>query len=247
LSIACQRNNIRFIELLLVYGAHFDKVMDQIPKGSWPCVYNPLSRSITLGHMGVVDVLLSLMSNAEYAKSWLSDALYQSFCSGKTHITKLLLDYGATFDYLSSAQPRVPFRYYTSVPLNDMDLLFHYPVLSTAHLFEKPPLLHAAKLQRMTDCSKLLDSGIYIMSTDEQGLTALHASAGNADSRLSALLIRRGADPNARDSFGVTPLMDAVFYGHEEVVYLLLYNGADPNVTISTSRKTRHDQCNGQR
>jgi hypothetical protein len=44
------------------------------------------------------------------------------------------------------------------------------------------------------------------------------------------LLIERGADVNAKDKDGRTPLHSAAFYGHVEVVRLLLEHGADPNI-----------------
>jgi ankyrin repeat protein len=44
--------------------------------------------------------------------------------------------------------------------------------------------------------------------------------------RLVALLISAGADPNAADSFGNTPLMTAAWAGSAESVRLLLEAGA---------------------
>ncbi|MGC4043949.1 MAG: ankyrin repeat domain-containing protein, partial [Armatimonas sp.] len=41
-------------------------------------------------------------------------------------------------------------------------------------------------------------------------------------------LLDRGADVNARDESGMTPLMSAVFIGHIRTIQLLLERGADP-------------------
>ncbi|CAD5120790.1 DgyrCDS9349 [Dimorphilus gyrociliatus] len=40
-------------------------------------------------------------------------------------------------------------------------------------------------------------------------------------------LIERGANVNACDSHGITPLLSAIYEGHKECVELLLSNGAD--------------------
>jgi ankyrin repeat protein len=43
-------------------------------------------------------------------------------------------------------------------------------------------------------------------------------------------LLKEGADVNAKDEFGWTPLHGAAILGHIEVVKLLLEHGADPNI-----------------
>jgi ankyrin repeat protein len=54
------------------------------------------------------------------------------------------------------------------------------------------------------------------------------AQRGDADSVRE--LLDGGANINAVDDMGSTPLMDAVFAGHKEVVKLLLERGADANI-----------------
>ena len=44
------------------------------------------------------------------------------------------------------------------------------------------------------------------------------------------LLLRNGADPNAKDNWHFTPLMEAAIKAKIEVCIVLLQNGADPNV-----------------
>jgi ankyrin repeat protein len=43
-------------------------------------------------------------------------------------------------------------------------------------------------------------------------------------------LLKEGADVNAKDEFGWTPLHGAAILGHIEVVKLLLEHGADPDI-----------------
>ena len=56
------------------------------------------------------------------------------------------------------------------------------------------------------------------------------AIRANDLARLQALL-KQGADANAKDARGVTPLMQAAIVGSPEAMKLLLDNGADPNLT----------------
>ncbi|XP_036378498.1 fibronectin type 3 and ankyrin repeat domains protein 1 isoform X2 [Megalops cyprinoides] len=58
----------------------------------------------------------------------------------------------------------------------------------------------------------------------------MRVSAVSGNPAVASLLIRAGADVNARDKDGKTPLMVAVLNNHEPLVQLLLGNGADPHV-----------------
>jgi ankyrin repeat protein len=58
---------------------------------------------------------------------------------------------------------------------------------------------------------------------------SLVAAAAEGDTERVAALLRAGADPNAADRDGTTPLYQAAVQGDREVVGLLLEAGADPN------------------
>ena len=84
---------------------------------------------------------------------------------------------------------------------------------------------HVAKVRTLLR-SKMLDVNIrhgYLL------YTSLHKAALKGHRAVVHLLLNRGADPNARDTYGETPLQNAAFYGHKDVVKLLLDGGADPN------------------
>lgn len=58
-----------------------------------------------------------------------------------------------------------------------------------------------------------------------QSLLQAASRAGSAD--LTAYLVRRGLDLNSTDDQGATPLMDAITFGYDGIVSLLLDAGAD--------------------
>lgn len=62
------------------------------------------------------------------------------------------------------------------------------------------------------------------------GLTTLHLAAGEEHPNLVRLLLERGADANARDVNGRTPLMESCLWGRLDNVRILLQYGADKNI-----------------
>jgi uncharacterized protein len=76
----------------------------------------------------------------------------------------------------------------------------------------------------------LLNTGLSVRAVEpNRRVTALHNAAANGHSRLCKLLIEQGADVNAKDINGFTPLINAVYAGQNETMRLLLENKADSN------------------
>jgi ankyrin repeat protein len=93
------------------------------------------------------------------------------------------------------------------------------------------PLVTAAYADSPEAVKLMLAHGANVKLADGTRLTALHAWAGlDHESEVGQLLLAAGADPNAKDNFGVTPLFFAASAGLTETIKLLLAHGADPNV-----------------
>ncbi|ESO86950.1 hypothetical protein LOTGIDRAFT_128209 [Lottia gigantea] len=61
------------------------------------------------------------------------------------------------------------------------------------------------------------------------GRKLIHFAADYGQPEMIEFLVHKGADVNALDSHGITPLCAAVFEGHVKCVKILLEKGADKN------------------
>ena len=75
----------------------------------------------------------------------------------------------------------------------------------------------------------LLERGadVAVPARNEMKVQPLHAAVASRNREPVAMLLDRGADPNARQQIGYTPLMGAAGAGKEDLVDLLLAHGAE--------------------
>lgn len=93
-------------------------------------------------------------------------------------------------------------------------------------------LMNAAHGGNLDVVEILLAAGAEVDAKDELGWTALMKACFNADldrgfPEIVARLLAAGADPNARITYGIRPLMLAASYGEAAVCEALLAGGAD--------------------
>jgi hypothetical protein len=94
---------------------------------------------------------------------------------------------------------------------------------------QEDALLKAVRAGDVAAVKSLLDSGVTADAKYRYDRTALSFAADRGHREIAALLIAKGADVNAKDTYyGITPLEMAAQNGHAEVVVLLLEKGAEP-------------------
>lgn len=106
-------------------------------------------------------------------------------------------------------------------------------------------LMGAARGESLDVIRLLISRGGQAALADKRGYTALHWSVaqapGNPAKQVECMraLIEAGADPNARNEEGITPLMDAAWFGCQHAVQELLRRGADPLLLNGKHRTAR--------
>lgn len=109
------------------------------------------------------------------------------------------------------------------------------PTQSPDHLYVDPPLIAAVKqytsFEEGVKFVKVLDASPNINSIrDKDGKSPLHWAVITRQQDYTAILLRRGTNPNARDLRGWTPLMYATKQGDIMIMLSLILGGADPNL-----------------
>lgn len=104
------------------------------------------------------------------------------------------------------------------------------------------PLGLAAFFGKATTTRLLLDGGAEVsaVARNYMKVQPLHAAVAGRSVEVVALLLERGADPNARQQVGYTPLMGAAAGGREDIADLLLRHGADPALVSEDGKTAAH-------
>jgi hypothetical protein len=76
--------------------------------------------------------------------------------------------------------------------------------------------------------SSMMNNGVDIHIRSRDGLTNLHFAVDNENIFFCKHLIRDGMDIGTRDMWGMSPLLESVYYGHAEALKLLLANSTSP-------------------
>lgn len=100
------------------------------------------------------------------------------------------------------------------------------------------PLSLAAFFAPASAVGRLLDAGADVgtASGNAMQVQALHAAVASRNVEAVRLLLDHGADPNARQQVGYTPLMGAAGSGREDLVDLLLAHEADPAIAAEDGK-----------
>lgn len=84
-------------------------------------------------------------------------------------------------------------------------------------------LWKACRTGDLATVRQLLDSGLSVNTNFGAGVTPIGAAAARGQAEVIQLLLERGANPNVRDdTFKLTPLATAFFFGQPKVIPLLL-------------------------
>lgn len=243
------------VELLLQGGADINA----------RCLRNksPLDLATAFGREAVVRKLVE--SGASVQNRSINRAMRRAVASGCEYEAQLYLDNGVDPDNWTADSSEINLLHlaYISRKEGVMKLLLERGADPNA-LHQGQSILHkAARDDRPASIDVLLNGGTDIelpcsclnyaafRGNAVTGQTALHIAAARETTSCAELLLKNGANPNARDSHGKTPLHTAAQLLHSkesfdtvlqrDTVGLLLDNGADINARGADGMTVLHE------
>jgi ankyrin repeat protein len=227
LHIAILRKDLPMVELLLSYKIK-DGFCSEIVNSGQRSGQKPLHYAAIAGNAEIVALLLDHGARINAEDDEHKTALVYAQESGNQEIVDILAKRGgARVDYEREAME--------AIERDDGSRLEE--LLAQKLLDSKAPdaqLLHcAAGAGNVAIAQMLLLQGAKIDAMGNEG-TPLHYAANRRQVEMVRFLVSKGANPNAKDKWGVEPLGWAVSGDKTEVVRVLLELGANPNTLAST-------------
>ena len=214
----------------------------------------PLFAAVRRGHKEIAELLIAkgVDVNAKGVMiGW--TPLHEAAFNGRKEIAELLIAKGAN---VNAKREKIMFLYMNDVQIAagedadakenfgptplDFAIAENHPEI--ADLLRKhggktgeelPPatLFEAVNRVDLQGIKDLLAKGVDVNVKDMNGGTPLHGAAFNGRKEIAELLVAKGANVNAKNSFvGMAPLHYAAQQRHKETAELLIGNGADVNV-----------------
>lgn len=120
---------------------------------------------------------------------------------------------------------------------NDVDEAIAAGMLNGVSPEDVEDIFSLARHNRADDIERLLDRGIPINVRDKFGNTVLTIASQNGNKRVAKVVLRRGADINARNLKGNTPLHYCYHYGYgDSLGQYLISKGADINARSNSGK-----------
>jgi ankyrin repeat protein len=190
---------------------------------------SPLGRA---AYRGDPDILRSILQSGSNPS--MSDALSQAATAGNLDAVKMLIESGANPNArLSKADPPLVAAASSGIPAVVEEILNYHPDISARGVENRTALIaavdagvwiesHKQQVDRLSVVRLLLSAGATVDARDDKGSTALIKNAW--DPEIAAILLQHGADINASNKEGWTPLFSA---SSADLVCFLLQHGAN--------------------
>ncbi|KAL8744249.1 MAG: hypothetical protein Q9184_008020, partial [Pyrenodesmia sp. 2 TL-2023] len=221
---------LKVVEFLIAKGASLELKDENDTR--------PIAVAAKEGSQAIVECLFDRGANIGATASHEWTPLICSAISGRTETARWLLDHGAkTSEFNDAKKTALHFAAWWGHS-EVLDLLISNSLSSTidhqAYIRETPLHLSATRPERSESCGQcaklLLQAGAKTEIRDKLGLTALHVAAQYGSVEVAKELLASGADVEAKRIPGnqARPLHQAKYFGHPQVVELLLQALADP-------------------
>ena len=200
----------------------------------------PLHIAAISGHSGIVSYLVANKASLAVQDSSGSTPLHEAVRYGRADIVKTLLDGGADIN-AKDRLGKTPIL--LIIPKPAQKQIYQILIERKADVVAKDSFgdtpLHNATLNSSDEeiLSMLIDSGASCNERNKQGVTPLAIAVERADAAQIKFFAKQGADINAFDNKGLTPLTRA--FEHEGILPLLI-NKANVNMHDSFGNTPLH-------
>ncbi|XP_029603818.1 LOW QUALITY PROTEIN: ankyrin-2-like, partial [Salmo trutta] len=233
LHIACKKNRVKVMELLVKYGASIQAITES--------GLTPIHVSAFMGHLNMVLLLLQNGASPDVCNIRGETALHMAARAGQIEVVRCLLRNGALVDAMAR-EDQTPLHIASRLGKTEIVqlLLQHmaHPDASTTNGYS--PLHIAAREGQVETTAVLLEAGASHSLATKKGFTPLHVSAKYGSLEVAKLLLQRKAMPDDAGKNGLTPLHVAAHYDNQQVALLLLDKGASPHATAKNGYTPLH-------
>ncbi|NXJ84813.1 ANK1 protein, partial [Trogon melanurus] len=222
LHIACKKNHIRVMELLLKTGASIDAVTES--------GLTPLHVAAFMGHLPIVKTLLQRGASPNVSNVKVETPLHMAARAGHVDVAKYLLQNKAKAN-AKAKDDQTPLHCAARIGHTGMVrlLLENNANPNLATTAGHTPLHITAREGHVDTAQALLEKAASQTCMTKKGFTPLHVAAKYGKVDVAELLLARDAHPNAAGKNGLTPLHVAVHHNNLEIVKLLLPKGSSPH------------------
>uniref|UniRef100_A0AAQ5YD86 Ankyrin 1, erythrocytic a n=1 Tax=Amphiprion ocellaris TaxID=80972 RepID=A0AAQ5YD86_AMPOC len=236
LHIACKKNHMRVMDLLLKHSASLEAVTEDDQ--------TPLHCAARMGHKELVKLLLEHKANPNSTTTKGFTPLHVASKYGKVDVAELLLERGAN---PNAAGKNGLTPLHVAVHHNNLDvvnLLVSKGGSPHSAARNGYTALHIASKQNQVEvANSLLQYGASANAESLQGVTPLHLASQEGRPDMVSLLISKQANVNLGNKSGLTPLHLVAQEGHVGIADILVKQGASVYAATRMGYTPLHVAC----
>jgi len=184
-----------------------------LSKKTWPD-WTPLHDAAACGHRDIAELLIAKGAEIDARDEWDRTPLILALCDGYEDVAELLVDKGAD--------------------VNAIDTYGRTPLLCAFHWTSESAVKFL--IARGADVNVITRPHTYVFGIFALEHKPLHDAARLGYKNIVGLLIDKGADVNAKNGDGQTPMDVASGAGHQDIVELLRAAGGESGIKANADR-----------